>query len=101
MYFMLIGPIIILAKIIITYFAFYLYAQTHLKGSLLTAIGMLTLVLSHVGSQYFFRMLPDFGLPLGDIRLISTTLNIAGYLLFTLGFTTLAIDLTQRFKKTQ
>ena len=99
MYTLFFGPIIILAKVILTYFGFYLYAETHLKGSLPTAIGMLILAITHTGSQILFRIRPDFGSMHIDMRLIITSMNITGYLLFTIGFAIFAIEVVQRFKK--
>lgn len=90
------GPVYLLSKLVITYFGFYLYQRTRLKGSLLFAIGMLILFGSHLLSQYAFKLLQDL-FPLGvEVINVFSIVNMVGYILFTVGFIQMTIALTRQ-----
>ncbi|MBI1422230.1 MAG: hypothetical protein GC149_02105 [Gammaproteobacteria bacterium] len=92
----LFGPLYLISKIIITYFAFYLFQRTRLKGSLLLAVGMLILSFSQLFSQYLSRLMREV-VPIGtEYFSLFGFLNVLGYILFAIGFVQLAVTLTQK-----
>ena len=93
---LLFGPIYLISKLIITYFAFYLFQRTRLRGSLLVAIGMLILSVSHLFSQYISKFMREV-LPIGgEYFTLFGFLNVLGYILFTVGFVQLVLTLVQK-----
>lgn len=99
MFSILISPIILCAKLLMTGFGFYLYEKTQLRGSLLFSIGVLLLALTQLLSLYGRGIVAAFMTGTAvQLSMFIGLLNMSGYALMAIGFVQLALYLVQRGK---